>query len=223
MTEKIPIKVGDRFGRLFVVSNPIRRNNAMVYECVCDCGNVSYVARNNLKSGNTKSCGCYKAFMTGKRSRTHGKSQTLLHHKWRGMKDRCFNPNNIEFKNYGGRGITVYPEWVHDFSAFYKWSMKNGYKESLSIDRIDVNGNYEPSNCRWVDRDVQSNNKRTSFLITYNGQTLTVTQWSKIVGIDRRTIADRIKRFGWSAEAALNVKPKKTYEHKRDRGHKTTV
>lgn len=217
------VKPGEKYGKLTVLEEPIKMDGTYVCKCRCECGSIKYYTKRNLKSGNSKSCGCQGKERIRKLAYKHGLSKTIIHKKWRGMKDRCYNPNNIEYKCYGGRGIIVCPEWKNDFTAFYNWAMKNGYDSSLSIDRIDVNGNYEPSNCRWATRDVQHNNTRLNFKITYQGKTLTVTQWSKIVGIHRGTITDRIKKCGWSVEDALTKKPRKTYDHKQHRRCKKAI
>ena len=133
---------------------------------------------NYLRSGITKSCGC----LLHEHNKTHGLSNTDLYRIYCGMKSRCYNKNNKKYKNYGGRGIKICDEWVNDFSTFYKWAISNGYEKGLSIDRIDVDGNYEPSNCRWANNDIQSHNKRLDKLYTYNGKTMSVVDWCKEIG-----------------------------------------
>ncbi len=216
---KIVDLTGQRFGRLLVLHMEEKRakNGMKIYHCLCDCGKEHYVTTNNLLNGSTNSCGCYRKEYVADKNYVHGKSKTRLHGIWRGIKDRCLNQNNSRFNLYGGRGITICKEWKDDFQAFYDWSMKNGYADNLSIDRIDVNGNYEPSNCRWADDKTQANNKTTSVLLTMNGETHTISEWAGIVGIDRKTISDRITRFGWSAEKALTVKARVTYDHRRNK------
>lgn len=215
---KIVDLTGQRFGRLTVICEAGRaKNGSKKWRCLCDCGNEHFVTTGNLTNGSTNSCGCYRKEYVSDKNYVHGKSHTRLNSIWRGMKKRCFNQNDSRFNLYGGRGITVCKEWKDDFQAFYDWAMNNGYTDNLSIDRIDVNGNYEPSNCRWADSKTQSNNKSTSFLLTMNGETHTVSEWAEIVGIDRKTISDRITRFGWSAEKALTVKARTTYDHRRNK------
>ena len=130
------------------------------------------------------------------------------------MKTRCYNPNDEKYKNYGGRGITVCDEWLHDAGAFAKWAYENGFdenktQEEQSIDRKDVNRNYCPSNCRFVDAKTQANNKTDNFLIEFNGEVDTLANWSRKTGIKQETIAWRLKR-GWNAENALTKPVKKT-------------
>lgn len=121
------------------------------------------------------------------------------------MKGRCYNKCNYKYQNYGKRGIKMCDEWLNDFMTFYNWSMSNGYKDNLTIDRIDVNGNYEPSNCRWVEDDIQRNNKTNTVYLTYNGKTQSIAQWSKELGIKETTIRSRHNR-GWLDTECLGGK-----------------
>lgn len=144
------------FGRLNVVKQVSgRRNRKTLWLCQCDCGNKHIVPSTYLTSGNTKSCGCLKRSVGGDRARTHGASRTPLYYVFRGMHDRCANPKHKGFKNYGGRGISVCGEW-QEFAPFREWAMASGYQEHLTIDRIDNDGNYEPSNCQWLTRSENS-------------------------------------------------------------------
>jgi hypothetical protein len=120
------------------------------------------------------------------------------------MKERCNNPNSIEFASYGGRGIKLCPEWENDFNSFYIWAKANGYTDSLSIDRIDNNKGYEPENCRWADRITQANNKRTNHYLTYNGKTQSIAQWAREIGLSQSCLRHRIYR-GWDVEKALST------------------
>lgn len=150
---------GQKFGRLLVIKQThIDNRSGTFWICKCDCGNVVTVRRDALTSGGTQSCGCLNIEI----SSSHKKSHTRLYSIFAGMKGRCYNPNNTNYKHYGQRGICICKEWLNNFTAFYEWSVNNGYSDDLSIDRIDVNGNYEPSNCRWADAVTQANNKRNS-------------------------------------------------------------
>ena len=135
-------------------------------------------------------------------ARTHGLSKTRIYRIWKQMRHRCYKTYDSGYAKYGSRGITVCDEWKNDFLAFYEWAMANGYSENLSIDRIDNNGNYCSENCRWVDLDIQANNKRNNHFLTYKGKTQTIAEWSREIGLDYGTLWKRVKD-GWSAERAL--------------------
>ena len=137
-----------------------------------------------------------------------GRKNTRLYRVYSGMKSRCYNSNTPMYKYYGGRGITVCEEWKNDFKAFYEWAMNNGYSDKLTIDRIDNNGNYEPSNCRWVDMKTQSHNTSHNHIVKLNGVEHSLTEWAEIYNINIKTIRDRLKR-GWSYEDAFS-KPVQT-------------
>ena len=128
---------------------------------------------------------------------------TQLYNSWRGMKDRCNNKNNTRYDSYGGKGVSVCEEW-NDFLNFKEWALDNGYKPGLTIERKDVDGNYEPSNCCWVTNKEQANNKTTSHFLTFNGETLTINQWAEKLNIKRELIKDRL-RWGWSVNDALTT------------------
>ena len=148
--------------------------------------------------------------------------QTRLHRIHHNMKNRCYNKNFKEYKNYGGRGITICSEWLDSektkikgthisniskgLIVFKKWALENGYSDELTLDRIDPNGNYEPSNCRWVSRKEQNNNRTNNHYITYKGKTQSISKWAEELGIKRQKIVDRLWKLGWSIERALTTK-----------------
>lgn len=144
----------------------------------------------------------------------HGLKGTRLYRIWNGIKNRCFNPNYHRYSDYGGRGIKVCDEWKNDFQSFYDWSMSNGYSDNLTIDRINNDGNYEPSNCRWVGLKVQANNSRHCNNIQFNGEVHSISEWARITGIPRYTLNNRINKYGWSIEDSL-TKPNRTTNKKR--------
>lgn len=135
----------------------------------------------------------------------HGMCNTRLYQIWNGMKQRCQNPNAINYKGYGGKGISVCEEWNNSFKAFYDWAMANGYRKDLTIDRIDNDGNYEPANCRWATNKEQQNHTSYTRLYTYNGETLSIMQWAEKTGIHPNMLYKRLSR-GWSIEKALKTK-----------------
>ena len=198
---------GKRFGRLVAISGNERDcHRNVLWTCKCDCGNEVKIILESLKNGRTKSCGCLNKEKRGKNNLIHGKSKTRIYHIWRDMKDRCTNPSRSTYKYYGARGINVCKQWSgsNDFLNFYKWSMANGYKDDLTIDRIDVNGNYCPENCRWIDIKMQSNNKTDNKFISYNGETKTVAQWSEKLNIPYATLFNRLKKWK-SVEKSFTV------------------
>lgn len=139
---------------------------------------------------------------TNFRNTKHNKSHTKLYRKWQSMKNRCYRKNDPRYKNYGGRGIKICEAWLSDFMSFYNWAINNGYQENLSIDRINNDGNYEPSNCRWATNEEQHNNTTRNVYIVYNNKSQTMKQWSKELNINYSTIVER-HRKGWTDEECL--------------------
>lgn len=184
--ENIKDLTGKRFGRLEVVELANRRSGRKAYWlCKCDCGNFKEVRSDCLKV--VSSCGCLKKeqdIINLGVENNHKLSKHELYSRWNAMINRCDNPNSPAFKNYGGRGIKVCEKW-HDVKEFIEWAENNGYKEGLTIERKDVNGNYEPSNCCWIPPEEQHYNKTTSVFVEYEGETLTVMQWAKRYNIPR--------------------------------------
>lgn len=201
---------GKTFGRLTVLYRtndhyyPSGRHDVQ-YRCRCECGNEINALGVHLRSGHTKSCGCFRKETTGNTKRTHGMTNTRLHNIWKNMKSRCTYERHKDFDLYGGRGITVCDKWLNSFDEFEIWAKNNGYSDSLSLDRCDVNGNYEPSNCRWITQKAQCNNTRRNVNIEFGGGTHTMKEWAEILGVKYGTLQSRIAR-GWTYEKALTKK-----------------
>lgn len=200
---------GRKYNMLTVIKRVKNKTKNSRWLCRCDCGNLVEVDASHLKNNGIKSCGCLKkkAIWTV----SHGLSKTRIYEIWHGIKNRCYCKKNINYKNYGERGIKVCKNWKNDFKSFYIWAINNGYKDTLSIDRIDVNKNYEPNNCRWVSTKEQANNKRNNRFIEYKGITHTISEWSEILNIKRNTLDKRINKM--SIEEAFNKPIEKNKSH----------
>ena len=204
MGKTIYLTKGEKFNRLIVIKlhhintfkNKYNRiTNREYYLCKCDCGNYDIVRKDSLKNNNVKSCGCLQK----EKVKKHGLRYTRIYKILDCMKERCYNKNKDNYYLYGARGITVCKEWLEKDNGiinFYTWAINNGYKENLTIDRIDNNGNYEPSNCRWATMKEQGRNKRNNYLITYKGETHCLSEWAETFNINRTTISSRLKN-GW--------------------------
>lgn len=189
-------KVGHRIGRLTVICRGKNIGKEVGWVCVCDCGTRKHVAANALKIGHTVSCGCHRREQSARMLRalnlSHGQSNTKLHAVWREMRYRCRTATATAYPRYGGRGINVCSEW-DKFEAFAAWANANGYDEALTIDRKDNDGDYTPENCRWADMETQSNNKSNNHRLTHHGETLTVSQWARKLGLNVATVFSRIR------------------------------
>lgn len=191
-----------RFGRLTVIERAENSKDGKArWVCRCDCGKQTVVVGNHLRSNAIQSCGCFSKETTLKRCRTHGATKGRLYRIWCNMKRRCSDPKNISYTRYGQCGISVCSEWMN-FEAFSDWALSHGYRDDLSIDRIDSGGDYCPENCRWADSITQSNNRRSNRHLTFCGKTHTMAEWAKIVQISEATLWSRIKA-GWTVERAL--------------------
>lgn len=200
---------GQRFGRLVAVQTVSSSKGHIRWLCQCDCGREVSAFTDNLRRGHTRSCGCLQRELAVERNLIHGQSfrgggASRLYTTWAGMKGRCDNPANGTYEYYGGRGIRVCAEWA-DFLAFERWALTHGYADSLSIDRIDNNGDYEPANCRWTDRKTQQRNTSRNSVFLYRSKPTCLAELAEISGINRRTIRERIRR-GWSVESAVERK-----------------
>ena len=195
---------GRRFGKLVVLEHAgkrVEKRKTPVWRCKCDCGKEIVVAGGNLRTGHTKSCGCLRVSHRGSKERLYG--------VWYGMKRRCCDANVDQYENYGGRGIKVCDEWANDYAKFREWAYSHGYDDKkqpkdCTIERIDVNGNYEPLNCKWATSLEQQNNRRGSKYVTYNGETKTVAEWSRQIGVGGGAMYQQLDR-GWADEKVIET------------------
>lgn len=206
---KLQYLTGQKFGKLTVINfnHKIKTNYGQwkyYWLCECECGNTIIVCSSNLKTGHTKSCGCLKIENTVNANKKHGLAKHRLYKIWENLKFRCLNKKCNSFKNYGNRGITVCIDWLNNFENFYTWAIANGYKDDLTIDRIDNNGNYESDNCRWVNAKKQANNRRSNRLITYNNETHTLSEWANKYNIKISKLWARLNS-GWTIEKSLTT------------------
>lgn len=203
MGKKISL-IGNRYGRLVVLEQgPKRSDGVAAWICQCDCGTITVPIRGyDLRSGKTQSCGCLHNELLSKKMKKHGETKTRLHRIWQNMKRRCDTPSVPCYEVYGGRGIKVCDEWLHDYVAFREWALSNGYADNLSIDRIDPNGDYCPDNCRWATMKEQSNNLRKNIVVDIDGETHTLAEWSRISGVKYLTLYNRYLR-GWTGSKLI--------------------
>lgn len=197
---------GQRFGRLTAIKYVIKEDklHRVYWLCECECGNQKLIPSYSLTTGKSTSCGCKNI----ERFKTHGMARTRLYKIWQDAKTRCNNPNTPYYFKYGGRGIKFTEQW-NSFEPFMEWALANGYQDNLTLDRIDVNGDYEPSNCRWITNSEQQLNKRNNHNLTYNGKTQTIREWADEMGMQHRTLSSRIMDYHWSVEKALTTPVKK--------------
>lgn len=197
--------IGKRFGMLRIIE-PIHKeskngNKQWYWRVLCDCGNESIVKPIEAIKGHTVSCGCYKRKRVPA-NKSHGESHTRLHDIWCGINNRC-NPLHKNAKRYGKRGISVCEEW-RDYQKFADWALANGYKDGLTIERNDVDGDYCPENCKWIPLSEQARNRKTKFWVTYQGKTMSLAEAAELAGLPYKQVHDRIKKRGWCVEKALS-------------------
>ena len=182
--------VGRKFGKLTVLKEDGKTKKELKYYCECDCGNFITRVGYALRHGTATSCGCGRKEINV----THGMTDTRIYRIWKHILSRCINKNAHAYSDYGGRGIVICDEWKNNFKVFYEWSINNNYKDILTIDRIDNNGNYEPNNCRWATSIEQANNKRNNVLVDYMGEYITLRSLSIKTGITYNILAHRYYR-----------------------------
>jgi hypothetical protein len=205
-TKRVIEMAGQRFGRLSVIEESGRLEGQAAWMCQCDCGAVVVVRGSALRKRVTKSCGCLSLDMLRARSTTHNQASTREYAVWRAMLHRCFNPRATHFDSYGGRGITVCDEWRRDFSRFI--ADMGPRPVGGTLDRRDNNGNYTSDNCRWATRAEQANNKRSSHLITWNGETHTICEWATLIGVTKSALSQRLVKLHWTVERAMTTPQK---------------
>ncbi len=194
---------GQKFGRLSAIKYAYTdKRHTAIWQCKCDCGNIVEVRGDALRNGTIRSCGCLQEDRLKEALTKHGQSRSKLYKVYHSMKGRCYNKNSREYHNYGARGIAVCNEWLSSYETFYDWAIENGYRENLTIDRIDVNTGYEPDNCRWVNNKTQQNNKRNNIYLTYNNKTQTLMQWANELNLTYSCIHNRYER-GWNIKEIL--------------------
>lgn len=196
---------GQRYGRLTVLQRDGHIHGKTAWICRCDCGKIVRKDANAMRQGYSLSCGCMRRELAAIRHTTHDHCGTRLYNIYHDMKARCYRKTCPKYSTYGARGIKICDEWLNDFTTFYDWAIANGYKENLTIDRIDNNGNYEPGNCRWVTNKVQSLNRRSNHILECQGQKKTISEWCEITGLSYSTISARVGKLQWSAEKALTT------------------
>lgn len=197
---------GQRFGKLVALRIAGRDRQAEVtWECICDCGGVSTVNGSQLRRGKIKSCGCTRV--------SHRMTNSRPYRVWRSMLQRCNNPKNPNYHNYGGRGIKVCQEW-QKFELFWDWAKANGYAENLELDREDNDAGYAPGNCRFVTHAANTRNTRRSRPIMFGGEKITISELSRETGIHESTLHRRIVKMGMTAEQAIEL-PRDTWKTRR--------
>ena len=206
---KVRDLTGQRFGKLTVIE-PIGKDKHtnVIWHCLCDCGNYHDAVSRSLVNGGCKSCGCLNVGKyRGKVRERHGCSKERLYRVWTDILNRCYDERKKGYKSYGGRGIAVCDEWRNSYKAFRSWAYANGYDpaksgKECSLERVDVDGDYCPANCKWITMKEQAWNKRDTFWVEYHGKSITLREASEIGGVYQETIRCRIAS-GWSVERAI--------------------
>ena len=190
---------GMTIGRLTVLGRAENKNGRVAWNVICNCGNSKVVTTHELHSGDTRSCGCIHKEQLAKRNKQnakHGMSKTKTYNTWNNIKDRCYNPNCKYYQDYGGRGISMYGDWLNNFQAFYDYVSKllHFNEAGYSLDRINNDGNYEPNNLRWATQKEQLRNTRVNRIVEYQGRAITLSEVAELTGISFATLHNRWKR-----------------------------
>ena len=221
---KVKNIAGNKYGMLTVLKQVgftkqnVHGSRSALWLCRCDCGNECIRPTNELTRKRNHSCGCLNEKNLEnmrKKNITHGMTNTKLYRIYKGMKDRCYNPNCSNYNRYGGRGIEICDEWLNDKTLFFKWALDNGYEEGLSIERINVNGGYSPDNCCWIEISQQCDNKRQNIMIRINGEIHNATYWAKKYNVSPNRVR-RGYKLGWSIEKIFNMPLPEPYEEVED-------
>lgn len=196
--------IGERFGRLVVIGDGgLNNDKHRLWLCRCDCGTMTTVLPSHARRGTKSSCGCYRRELATQLKLSHGYARTPEYGVWAGIKARCYNPNKPSYVDYGGRGIRMCDRWRNSFSAFYE-DMGHRPSPDLTIERIDNEGDYEPGNCVWAPRSVQSWNRRPTVWLEYKGRSINKRDASLIAGVPPDRIKQRLAK-GWSVERAIET------------------
>lgn len=207
---RITMPTGSRYGRLTVVGDPVKNGSGkLIYRCRCDCGNEIAVEGYSLRSGNTQSCGCLQRERTSRANKTHGLCRTRLYREYRGMMSRCYNPKNPAFPNYGGRKIAVCDNWRGHVAKFVEWAIGAGYQDDLTIERVDVNGNYCPDNCTWIPRGDQAKNRRMCITVEVDGKEMCLADAARHFSLVSPLLAqERVRELHWAPLKAVTTPPR---------------
>lgn len=180
--------VGKRFGMITVLERSENEIDGTArWKCVCDCGKIFTTRGTRLRAGKAMSCGCYGASILSRKTKKHGMSNTRIYHTWNSMLERCYKEDGKSYKFYGAKGVEVCDQWK-DFLSFYDWAVNNGYKEDLTIERIDCTGNYEPDNCKFISKKEQARNTRSNIRITTSDGYMTAAEVSRMLNVCPSTI-----------------------------------
>lgn len=212
MSRAIAVKTGDKYGRLTIIREveSYRDKKGKLHrriECKCECGNIRVFDLHRVRYGKAISCGCYNKEAISNQSRCHHLSKNnRIYRIWLKMKNRCYNKNNEHYHLYGGRDIKVCKEWRESYLAFHEWAINNGYNDSLSIDRIDFNRDYEPNNCRWANQKTQTRNKSTTLYILVNDIKMPVIGFCEIFGLDYNYVTKVLKKMRYKYVDFISMK-----------------